>query len=160
VAERAPEEPGLLYYLALLDAQTGRPDRAFPLLREVVERAPEGSLHRRLAEGQIEQVAWLAGVDYAPPAPGPTAEGPAAAEDMDPAAREEMIRGMVEGLASRLAAEGGTAEEWARLIASLGVLGETERAGAILAEARGVFAGDSAAQAALDEAARAAGLPG
>ena len=56
-----------------------------------------------------------------------------------------MIRGMVEGLAERLATEGGAPEEWARLISALGVLGETNRAGAILTEAREVFAGSDAA---------------
>ena len=43
---------------------------------------------------------------------------------------------MVEGLAARLAAEGGPAPDWARLITSLGVLGETDRAKAIWAEAQ------------------------
>jgi cytochrome c-type biogenesis protein CcmH len=82
----------------------------------------------------------------------------AAAAELDPAAREEMIRGMVEGLASRLASEGGPASDWARLITSLGVLGDTERAGAILAEARAVFEGDAEAQALLDEAVAASEL--
>lgn len=160
IASRDPEDLGLLYYLGLLEAQTGRPDRAFPLWRKVIEDAPEDSLHRRLALGQIEEVAWLAGVDYEPPAAssGPTAEDMAAAAEMDPAARQEMVRGMVDSLAARLAAEGGPVEDWARLVTSLGVLGDTERAAAILAEARQVFAGDEAALAALDGAARDAGL--
>ncbi len=159
VAARDEGNLGVLYYLGLLEAQVGRPDRAFPLLREVVEQAPADSLHRRLATGQVADVAWLAGVDYEPPAlPGPSDEDIAAAAEMDPAARDEMIRGMVDSLASRLATEGGTAEDWARLISSLGVLGEADRAEAILAEARTTFAGSEDAQGLLDEAARAAGL--
>ncbi len=159
LAAREPENLGLLYYLGLLEAQTGRPDRAFPLWRRVIEDAPEDSLHRRLALGHIEEVAWLAGVDYEPPAaPGPTPEDMAAAAEMDPAAREEMVRGMVDSLAARLAAEGGPVDDWVRLITSLAVLGDTEQAGAILAEARGVFAGDEAALATLDWAAEEAGL--
>ena len=39
-----------------------------------------------------------------------------------------------------LATEGGPPEDWARLIGALGVLGQTERAEAIAAEARVVFA--------------------
>lgn len=159
IARLEPENLGLLYYLGLLEAQTGRPDRAFPLWRRVVEEAPEGSLHRRLAEGQIADVAWFAGVDYQPPAgSGPSPGDMAAAADMDPAAREEMVRGMVEGLAARLASEGGRAEDWARLVTSLATLGETERAGAVLTEARGVFAGETDAEALLDAAAEEAGL--
>jgi cytochrome c-type biogenesis protein CcmH len=174
IQAREPGNLGLLYYLGLLEAQTGRPDRAFPVWRTVVDEAPEESLHRRLAVAQIEEVAWLAGVDYELPASpaqatpsedppaavaGPSEDEMAAAAELDPAEREEMIRGMVEGLASRLASEGGPAADWARLVTSLAVLGDTERAQAILAEARTVFEGDAEAQGLLDEAVRASGLP-
>lgn len=161
LAAREPGNPGLLYYRGLLEAQTGRPDLAFPLWRRVVAEAPEGSLHRRLAEGQIEEIAWRAGVDYAPPdgASGPMAGDMAAAAGIDPAAREEMIRGMVEGLAARLAEEGGPPEDWAQLVGALAVLGEEDRARAILAEAREVFEGDASAETLLDRTADEAGLP-
>jgi cytochrome c-type biogenesis protein CcmH len=62
------------------------------------------------------------------------------AADMTPQERMEMIRGMVENLNDRLANEGGTAAEWAQLIAALGNLGETDRAAAIWGEAQQVFA--------------------
>ena len=153
------ENLGLLYYLGLLEAQTGRPDLAFPLWRKVVEDAPAESLHRRLAEGQIEEVAWLAGVDYQPPAaPGPSPEEMEAVAGMDPEAQGEMIRGMVDSLSERLATEGGPPADWARLVTSLAVLGETEQAAAVLAEARGAFAGSAEAGALLDEAATMAGI--
>ena len=90
--------------------------------------------------------------------PGPSAGDVAAAEDMSDEDRQEMIRGMVEGLAERLSSEGGTAEEWARLITALGVLGETERAGTILAEARQVFWDDAAGLSAIEAAGERAGL--
>ena len=54
--------------------------------------------------------------------------------------RQEMIRGMVDRLAERLGTEGGSPAEWARLIGALGVLGDTQRAAAIWAEAQTVFA--------------------
>jgi cytochrome c-type biogenesis protein CcmH len=69
-----------------------------------------------------------------------------------------MIEGMVDGLAERLAAEGGPPEDWARLIRSLGVLGRRDEAAAILLEARQVHAGDAAGLAAIDAAGRDAGL--
>lgn len=157
--QRDGDNPALLYYLGLLEAQTGRPDRAFPLWRRVVEEGPDG-LHRRLALGQIAEVAWLAGVDYTPPSDpaGPTAEQVAAAGAMDPEARAAMIRGMVESLRERLEAEGGTAEDWARLVRSLTVLGEREAAQEALARARAAHAGDAAGLALLAAAARDAGL--
>jgi cytochrome c-type biogenesis protein CcmH len=64
---------------------------------------------------------------------------------MTPAARMEMIGAMVDGLSERLATEGGPAEDWARLISSLGVLGQTDRAQAIYDNAMDVFAGDPGA---------------
>ncbi len=168
VMARDDDDFALLYYLGLLEAQTGRPDRAFPLWREVVEEAPDG-LHRRLALAQIEQAAWLAGVDYTAPAeggaaidpaaaPGPTPREIANAAAMDPAMRGEMIGGMVEGLRARLDAQGGTAEEWGRLIVSLVVLGDAQGARAALDRARAAFAGDGGALAVLTEAAAQAGL--
>jgi cytochrome c-type biogenesis protein CcmH len=159
IAARDPGNLGLLYYLGLLDAQIGRYDLAFPLWRMVVEQADPESLHHRLAAGQIEEVAWRAGVDYTlPAASGPSPEEVAAAQEMDPEARAEMIRGMVDQLSARLASEGGPPEDWARLIASLGVLGDTDQASAILAEARTAFAASPEAQQLLDEAASRAGL--
>ncbi|WP_444430669.1 hypothetical protein ACTTAM_06540 [Rhodobacter capsulatus] len=60
---------------------------------------------------------------------------------MAPADRLAMIRGMVENLNARLANEGGSAEDWTKLISSLRVLGEADRAAAIATEARTKFTG-------------------
>ena len=65
---------------------------------------------------------------------------------------------MVAGLADRLANEGGPPQDWARLIRSLMVLGEEDRARAIYAEALQVFAEVPDALALIEEA--GAGLPG
>jgi cytochrome c-type biogenesis protein CcmH len=81
-----------------------------------------------------------------------------AAAEMTPEARMEMIQGMVAGLSDRLATEGGPPEDWARLIGALGVLGNTEQAAAIAAEAEQVFAGNDAALSLIAEARTRAGL--
>ncbi|KUJ80680.1 cytochrome C [Ruegeria marisrubri] len=152
------------YYRGQMLAQIGRPDQAFELLEETLRMAPAGSPLADAILDQIEELAYRAGVDYRPPASqgapmaGPSAADMAAAGDMSAEDREQMIRGMVDGLAERLAAEGGSAEEWARLINALGVLGETERATAILAEAEAVFAGNTEALELIGNAARQAGL--
>lgn len=146
------------YYLGLLYAETDRPDIAFRLWRGLVDSG-QGGIHVELARAQIEDAAMRAGVNYTlPEAPGPSAADIEAAGDMTAADREAMIRGMVDGLAQRLASQGGPVEDWARLITSLATLGETDQAGAILAEARQVFAASAAAMAQLDAAAASAGL--
>jgi cytochrome c-type biogenesis protein CcmH len=58
--------------------------------------------------------------------------------------RRAAIRGMVEGLAQRLAASGGTAEEWGRLVRSYAVLGERDKASATLKSARAALVQDEA----------------
>jgi cytochrome c-type biogenesis protein CcmH len=115
-------------------------------------------------ERQLPDVAWLAGQHrYELPAlsgaaPGPDAASLEAAQDMTPEERADMVRGMVEGLAARLASQGGPAEDWARLISALGVLGENDRALAILSEAEQVFAAHLADLDTIRDAARRAGV--
>lgn len=158
IAAHAPENIGLLYYAGLLYAQTDRADLAFELWRRVIENGGTG-LHARLARDGIGDVAWLSGRSYTPPdLPGPSAEEVAAAADMAPEDREAMIRGMVAQLSDRLATEGGTAEDWARLISSLVVLEETTQAAAIWSEAQGVFANNPEELDLIRTAAVAAGL--
>ena len=129
------------YYWGQFLNQVGRPDLAFKLWEQTLaQSAPDAPWAVAIRE-QIGNIAFRAGVEYEPEEPAPTLSGPSA-EDMQAASemtaeeRQEMIRGMVAGLSDRLATEGGSPEEWARLIGALGVLGETERAQAILEEAR------------------------
>ena len=148
------------YYVGLMRAQTGRPDIAFRIWDGLLKTSDPRAPWVPVILGQMPDLARFAGVDWEPPArlaaPGPSEADIAAASDMSAEDRNEMIRGMVEGLNDRLAAEGGTAEEWARLIGALGVLGETERAAAIWAEAQGVFADNPEMLATVTAAARQA----
>jgi cytochrome c-type biogenesis protein CcmH len=149
------------YYAGLMFLQTGRPDRTFALWAPLLERAAAGDLWVEPLRARLGAVAAEAGaINYRlpPSAAGPTAEDVAAAAGMTAEEREAMIRGMVEGLSDRLATEGGPASDWARLIGALGVLGETDRARAIHAEAQTRFAGRAADLEALRAAAEAAGL--
>ncbi len=149
-----------LYYKGLTYAQTGRPDLTFRLWRPLLETSPPDAPWLAPIREQIGTIAARAGIDYAPstPAPGPSGADMAAAADMTPEEREEMISGMVEGLSRRLATEGGPAPDWARLIRALGILGETGRAQAIFGEAQQVFANQPDDLAQLEEAARSAGV--
>ncbi len=149
------------YYAGLMYAQQGRPDRAFPIWRNLLAESTPDAPWLGPIRLQIEEVAALAGerVSLADlpqpasvPAPGPTAEDMEAAAELPPEDRAAMIEGMVAGLASRLATEGGPPEDWARLISAFGILGRTEQAQAVYQEARGVFAEDPAALAQIEAA--------
>ncbi|VUD73320.1 hypothetical protein MET9862_03935 [Methylobacterium symbioticum] len=71
-----------------------------------------------------------------------------------------MARHRADGLDRRLAAKGGSADEWLRLVRSYSALGERERAAQVLERARMALAADSAAGGRLDLLARELGLPG
>lgn len=159
-----PRNPVARFYSGLMLAQVGRPDQAFALWRPLLEESsPQDPWHEAI-RSQIEAMAQAAGIDYVlPKAAGPGAKGPdagaiAAAGDMTPEQRQEMIKGMVGGLEERLLAEGGTAEDWARLVNALGVLGEADRAATAFAAGQKALAGDSAGLAALMAAAKGAGV--
>lgn len=156
---RDPQNQPARYYSGLLAAQIGRYDVAFRLWRRLLEEGPDDAPWVPPIRADIGALAELAGVRYEPPAAprGPSAADIEAAGEMTPEERLEMIRGMVAGLSERLAGEGGSPEEWARLIRAYGVLGETGRAAAIWAEAQQVFP-EEAALAPVRAAARDAGV--
>lgn len=152
------------YYAGLMFAQQGRPDLAFPIWRNLLADSTIDAPWVEPILLQIEEVMFLAGVpesmaDLPQPAPaaasarGPSAEDLAAAENMSPEDRQAMVESMVEGLAARLASEGGTPDEWARLIGAQIVLGRTDQARAIYEEGRTVFAESPEALSILDAAA-------
>jgi cytochrome c-type biogenesis protein CcmH len=158
-----PRNPVARYYTGLLFSQIGRPDLAFRFWQALLTEGPPDAPWIEPIRAQIEEVAFLAGQNNfvlppAPGQPGPTASDIEAAGQMTGEERMGMIRTMVAGLAERLATEGGPASEWARLIRSYGVLGEPEKAGPILEEARAAFAEDPAGLAEIEAAARDAGL--
>ncbi len=159
--ERNPRLGPARYYWGQMLAQTGRPDMAYRVWVETLNDAPAGAPWADAIRSQIDELAFRAGVfntpDFSAP-PGPSQDDVNAAAEMTAEERQQMIRGMVDGLSDRLATEGGTPEEWARLIAALGVLGEGQRAIAIRDEAMAVFAGNSEALQMIDAAALQAGI--
>lgn len=163
---RDPEYGPARYYWGTMLAQIGRPDLAFNTWARTLQTAPAGTAWGQAIRDQIGELAMRAGVtDYTPPAPpvttalpGPRQEDIDAASDMDAQTRAEMIQGMVNRLSTRLATEGGTPQEWGRLIGALAVLGETDRARAILDEARQVYGESADALVLIESAAQKAGL--
>ncbi len=139
-----PNDQRARYFSGLSALQAGRADITYDLWTRLLVEGPRNAPWIGAIEGQIADVAAAAGrpIPEVPGAAGPTRDDVAAAADLSPAERMEMVRGMVDRLSDRLATEGGTAQEWARLISSLGVLGERGRANRIWTEAREVFADD------------------
>lgn len=164
ILRRDPANQSARYYTGLMFAQTGRPDLTFRIWRVLLEDSDPQAPWVPHLRGTLEELAEIAGVRYTLPPPeamgarGPSEEDMAAAMEMEAEDREALIGGMVEGLAARLANQGGSAGEWARLIASLGVLGQEDRARAIWGEARMVFADRPADLERVNAAARALGF--
>ncbi|MEL6570085.1 MAG: c-type cytochrome biogenesis protein CcmI [Pseudomonadota bacterium] len=167
VIEVAPNSVAARYYMGAVFDQTDRPDLAFRLWRSILESGAPESVYVTLTRNQIADAAFRAGVIYTAPVPvvahtedlpGPTADQMRAAEEMNEDDRRAMIENMVSGLADRLASEGGTPAEWARLITAYSVLDKTEEAKTVLNEARDVYAESPDALGLLEDVARQAGL--
>jgi len=144
------------FYLALALGQEGRRDEAAAAWRALIAGAPPGAPWLSAAQAE------LAGVDptAAPPAaaPGPSAADVEAAGTMSQGDRAAMIEGMVKRLAERLAAGGGSLDEWLRLANAYAVLGRPDDARAALLSAKAAFPDDAAAGKRIDEAATALNL--
>lgn len=128
------------YLVGEMFLQGGRFDQAFRFWRPLVEDGnPEAPWVASIRD-RIGTVAELAGIRYAlPDATGPTAGEVAAAAEMSPEDRQAMIEGMVAQLSERLATDGGSVEDWERLIRSLAVLERLPQAQTIYDEAKAKF---------------------
>lgn len=157
-----PSNPQARYMAGVLEWQIGRPDRTFPIWAKLLAEGPETAPWIAPIRASIPALAELAGqpeyVAPAPAMPGPDADAIAAAKDMTPEERKQMIEGMVQQLEARLATQGGPPEEWARLISSLVVIGRQDHAQAVLAEAQTRFAATPEALAIVRQAGEDAGL--
>ncbi len=159
VFEKDEQNIAARYYLGALYNQTDRPDLALRLWRDIIETGDPNNFHIASARSQVSDAAFRAGVEYAvPEARGPSFEQMDAAQDMSAEDRQAMIGGMVSGLASRLANEGGPAQDWARLIRAYGVLGDQEAARMVWTEAQQVFVSSMRGMEILTNAARDAGV--
>ena len=162
---RDENNPRARFYLGLMFYQTGRPDTTFRIWAPLLESsAPSDPWYEFVSANIMEMAAWAGESDYERPAPmatalrGPSREDMAAAAEMSEDDRASFIASMVEQLNTRLAQDGGTASEWAQLISALGVLGRTEQAQAVFAEAQTVFAARPDDLETIRNAAKASGL--
>jgi cytochrome c-type biogenesis protein CcmH len=148
------DTPGLAkarFYLALAVEQDGDAKKAIDEYQAMLDDAKGGAPWVSAVQARIAKL-------KGEPPPKATPNSPAAEVEGMSADQREMVRGMVEGLATRLAKGGGKPEEWARLIRAYSVLHETDKAKQTLAAARTALASDAKAGPGLDALARDLGL--
>lgn len=149
------------YYSGLMLAQVGRPDQAFALWRPLMEESTPSAPWYSAIRDQIGDLAQAAGVNYTPPdLRGPDAAAIADAAQMTPEDRQAMINDMVTGLEQRLLTDGGPAQDWAKLITALSVLGNANRLASAVAAGQKALANDPAGLDALTAAAKAPAATG
>ncbi len=139
------------FYLGLAAEQEGDKAKARTLWSALLADAPAD------APWLASVAQRIAALDAPPPNAAPGA--PAALAGV-PAEQLAMIRQMVAGLAGRLAKDGNDLAGWQKLVRAYAVLAQMDEARAALAAARGAFAADAPATAALDSLARDLGLGG
>jgi cytochrome c-type biogenesis protein CcmH len=149
-----PREPKSRYYIGLAAQQDGRTADAVKIWRELLASAPSDAAWAGFVREK------LANLDDEPPqaSPGPSADEMAAAANMDPQQRQEMITGMVARLAERLKNDGGDLEGWMRLVRAYAVLGERDKARSAASDARRAVGHDGDKLRRLDELVKGLGL--
>lgn len=181
-----PDDVMAEYYLGLGAKQEGRRDEALKRWTTLVSKAREGAPWLPLVKNALARVDEKAptfapppsSAGIAPPAsdvtgpagakapsltiapPGPNAGQVAAASQMSPTERNEMIEGMVSRLAQRMAENGSDVDGWLRLIRAYSVLGERDKALGAAASARAALAGNSDNLRRIGELAKELGLEG
>ncbi len=138
------------FYLGLAAEQDGNTAEASRIWRELIAKAPADApwlvvVHQALQRVDAPAAAALAGAAKAAAPkvePGPRPDDVAAAGEMTDAQRSQMIRSMVDRLASRLHENGADLDGWLRLLRAYKVLGENAKAKEAVAEARAALANE------------------
>ncbi len=132
-------DPRATFFVGLAAQQDGKSAQAAAIWHDLLAQAPPDAPWTHAVRESLAQIEHPVGE---PSAPGPGAAEMAAAAEMSPEDRTQMVRGMVERLAARLARNGSDLDGWVRLVRAYEVLGEHERARAAAADAHRAFAGD------------------
>ena len=142
------------YFLGLSAKQDGRTAEAAAMWRDLLASAPPGASWAEFVRDELAQIEQGIGQTV----PGPGAEQMAAAAEMNLEQRQQMIIGMVEGLAERLRKDGGDFEGWMRLVRAYTVLGERDKARLAASDARRAMERDAEKLRRLDALVKELGL--
>jgi cytochrome c-type biogenesis protein CcmH len=146
------------FWLTLAKEQDGNLAGAEAGYRALLAGMPADTPWRPLVEERLEAASGRLRRQAKDAGAGPGADDIAAASQLPPDQRAAMIARMVEGLASRLAANGKDLAGWQRLLRSYTVLGQIDKAERALVDARQALAGDGPALSELNAYARRLGL--
>ncbi|MGE3987166.1 c-type cytochrome biogenesis protein CcmI [Pseudorhodoplanes sp.] len=150
------------YFSGLAAEQDGRPEEAARVWRAMLASAPPNAPFRPLLQRSLARVEpkGVEPVEPKAPQPGPTQEDMAAAQQLTPEQRQEMIRGMVDRLAERLKSDSSDFEGWLRLVRAYAVMGEKEKAKEAFLTARNTIGDDAEKRKRLDDLAKGLGIEG
>ncbi|WP_438730091.1 tetratricopeptide repeat protein [Parasphingorhabdus sp. DH2-15] len=178
------KDPRARYFSAAAKDMDGQHQEAindwFALLADTPADAPWAEDVRNVIrnvgkERNIDVETRLASAKFAPPAgalpsegealataaiPGPSRDQMQAAAALPQGQQEEMIRGMVEGLAAKLEKNPADPDKWVMLMRSWTQLGETGKAQNALRDARTAFRNDAASLTTVEDAAKTLNIPG
>jgi len=151
--------PRARFYAGLAAEQAGNGPEALTIWRALEADLKDGP-EKQAVGAQIARLAKLARSQSAPSGaiPAPSKDAADAVRALPEAEQKQAIRSMVEGLETRLMANGGSPDDWQRLVRALAMLGEKARAGAALAKALSSHQADQPAVAALTTLGRDLGL--
>jgi len=144
------------YYVGLAAEQDGKPQAAAGIWHDLLAQAPAGAPWTEFVRQSLARV----DADAVPEQPGPTANEMAAAGELSPEQRSEMVQGMVQRLAARLERDGSDVEGWLRLVRAYTVLGQRQEAQSAAAAARRALAADPEKIQRIDALVKHLGLEG
>ena len=158
-----PAMPQARFFQGLAALQDGDKARARGIWTSLVAAAPPdapyaGIVRQRIAELDGAPTAGAAVPAAAPAPPSGMPAGAAAVAALPAGQQQAAIRGMVDGLAARLAEDGQDPEGWLRLVRAYRVLGQPDKAVKALADARRSMSGNAPVLARLDRLAHELGL--
>ncbi len=146
-----PFDPRALFYLGLAEAQAGNAGAALQLWTDLIAVSPADAPWLTAVRDRISRTAAEARIDPAATKPsreavqfaeaarqaprGPSAADIEAMQRMSPEERQQAIRGMVEGLATRMESRPDDLDGWRRLGRAWSTLGERDKATAAYAKA-------------------------
>jgi cytochrome c-type biogenesis protein CcmH len=176
-----PHEPKASYFLGLADEQAGKHDAAAAKWRALLDSAPQDAPWADFVRSALARIGTApdsatgqsqgtgegnqAANQLASKGPivskGPSAADVAASENLNAEQRTDMVRGMVQRLADRLhSGDGGTVDEWLRLVQAYVVLGDRDKAKGAIADAKRALSDHPDAIKQLDELAKQLSLNG
>jgi len=164
------------YFTGVAAEQDGRPDEAARIWRALVASAPPGAAWVDFVRNMLARLEGGAAIasasrpasrpaasasESAPrSAPGPSEQDMAAAAELTPQQRNDMVRSMVDRLAERLKRDGSDLDGWLRLVRAYTVLGDPDKAREAASDARRALAPEPDKLKRLDELVKGLGLEG